>query len=84
MSDMDQRADPAWLLARGVPETLPVSQAVERGPRLGRSEQFLVGARDAVDSSDASWWRDLLLAGGAAYTGPRFRPACEAPVPFSV
>ena len=83
MNDMDQRADPAWLLARGVP-ALPVSQAVERGPRLGQSEQFLVGARDAVDSSDASWWRDLLLAGGAAYTGPRFRPACEAPVPFSV
>jgi hypothetical protein len=54
MSDVDQSEDPAWLLARGAPETLPVSQEIQHSTGLGRSEAFLVGTRDAVDSSDAS------------------------------
>jgi hypothetical protein len=70
MSDMDQRQDPAWLPAWGAPETLRVGQEIQHGPDLGLSEQFLVGTRDAVDSSDTSWWRDLF----AARRSRRYRP----------
>jgi hypothetical protein len=58
VSGSDQREDPAWLRAGGGPEMLPVTRAAEHGAGHGRSEQFFIGARDAVDSSEA-WDRDL-------------------------
>jgi len=82
MSDMDQREDAAWLLARGAPETLPVTQAVERGPRLGRSEQFLVGATDAVDSYEASWWSDLFTRRRSRRYRPTFSSDDGADIPY--
>jgi hypothetical protein len=53
MSEKDQSDDPAWLLAYGAPEELPVSQEVEHGPALNRYQQFMIGSRDAVDSWEA-------------------------------
>jgi hypothetical protein len=49
ISDMDQREDPAWLLVRGAPETLPVGQEIRHASGLARSVAFLVGTRDAAD-----------------------------------
>jgi hypothetical protein len=82
MSDVDQREDPAWLLAWGAPETLPVGQEIQHGPERSRSDEFLVGTRDAVDSSDASWWRDLFAGRRSRRYRPTFFGDDGADIPY--
>jgi hypothetical protein len=71
MSDKTQEEDPAWLLAFGSPLALPVSQEIQHGPKMGRSDAFFLGTGDADDSYESAWWRDLFTGRRAR----RYRPA---------
>jgi hypothetical protein len=82
VSEKTQEDDPAWLLAKDAPETLPVTQAV--GHVVAHKEQVVVarkdhepGLGDVLGQVPSSAGVDVTIPLGVMLIGQRHRPAAE-------